>query len=96
MEEEALDLSVVFQALSKPATLMGVHYDYFFISGLLVMLVFIYSDNVLAFLLLAPLHLVGWVLCKIDPHIFRLLSVRATVGSVKNKGLWQCQSYEAF
>lgn len=95
MEEEPFELSVVFQALSKPATFLGVDYDYFFISGLVVMLVFIYSNNLLAFLIVAPLHLVGWILNKIDPHIFRLLSVRAWIGSIKNKSLWRCQSYEA-
>jgi type IV secretion system protein VirB3 len=96
IEDEPLDISIVFKALSKPATIMGVDYDYFFISGLIVMLVFIYADNLLAFLLFFPLHLVGWILCKIDPHIFKLLSVRASVGAVKNKSLWRCQSYEAF
>lgn len=95
MTDDPLHTSPVFNALSKPALIMGVDYDYFFISGILVMLVFIYSDNLLAFLLFFPLHLIGWVLAKIDPHIFRLLSVRATLGVVKNKSLWRCQSYEA-
>jgi type IV secretion system protein VirB3 len=96
MEQETMDLSMVFKALSKPATLMGVDYDYFLISGLVVMLVFITSDSFLAFLLFFPLHIAGWILCRIDPHIFRLLSVRASIGSVKNHSLWNCQSYEAF
>jgi type IV secretion system protein VirB3 len=96
MEQEALDLSIVFKALAKPATLMGVDYDYFLISGLVVMLVFITSDSFLAFLLFVPLHIAGWILCRMDPHIFRLLSVRASIGSVKNHSLWNCQSYEAF
>jgi len=95
MRDEPLVISPVFKALSKPTTLMGVDYDYFFLSGLLVMLVFIVTDNFLALLLFFPLHLLGWLLCHIDPHIFRLLSVRATIGTVKNKSLWRCQSYEA-
>lgn len=96
MEIEALDISVVFNALSKANTLLGVDYDYFFIEVIIVMLAFIYSGHFLAFLLFVPLHLVGWMLGKIDPHIFRLLSVRASIGTVKNKSLWRCQSYEPF
>jgi len=96
MSDDQLDISPIFKALSRPAMIMGVDYDYFFISGLIVMLVFIYSTNLLAFTLFFPLHLVGWILCRIDPHIFKLISTRAAVGIVKNKGLWKCQSYEAF
>lgn len=96
MDDDSLDISPIFKALSRPAMIMGVDYDYFFISSMLLMLVFIYSGNFLSFLLFFPLHLVGWILCRIDPHIFRLISARATIGAVKNKKLWQCQSYEAF
>lgn len=94
MTDDQLDISPVFKALSRPAMMMGVDYDYILISGMIVMLAFIYTGNFLAFTLYFPLHLLGWILCRIDPFIFRLISARATVGAVKNKGLWQCQSYE--
>ena len=95
MEETDLYLSLVFRALTKPPMFMGVDYDYFYIEGLVVMLVFIYSDNFLSMLLFLPLHFVGFILCKLDPHIFKLLSVRASIGAVKNKSLWHCQTYDA-
>lgn len=96
MSDDPLDISTIFKALSRPAMFMGVDYDYFFISGLVIMLVFIYSGSFFAFLLFFPLHMLGWILCRIDPYIFKLISARAGLGAVKNKGLWQCQSYEAY
>lgn len=96
MQEELLDISPVFNALTRHAKFMGVDYDYFLISGLVMILAFINSGNFLSFLLFLPLHLVGWILCKIDSHIFKLLSVKATVGTTRNKSFWHCQSYEVF
>lgn len=96
MDQTELNISIVFRALTKPATFLGVDYDYFLISGLLVALIFIYVDNFFVLLLFFPLHLVGLILCRMDPHIFRLISTRASIGAVKNKSLWQCQSYEVF
>ena len=96
MQDEMLDIAPVFNALTRHAKFMGVDYDYFLISGLVVIIAFINSGNFLAFLLFFPLHLVGWILCKIDPHIFKLLSVKATIGTIRNKSLWHCQSYEAY
>lgn len=96
MQDEFLDIAPVFNALTRNAKFMGVDYDYFLISGLAVVLVFINSGNFLAFLLFFPLHLIGWILCKIDPHIFKLLSVKSSIGTIRNKSLWRCQSYEVF
>lgn len=96
MQDELLDIAPVFNALTRNAKFMGVDYDYFLISGLVVVLAFINSGNFLALLLFFPLHLIGWILCKIDPHIFKLLSVKATIGTIRNKSLWRCQSYEVF
>lgn len=93
---EALSTSPVFRALTKPAMILGVLYDYFYLSGLLSLLVFIFSGNLLAWLVFLPLHLVGVLLCRLDPHIFTLLSVRASIGCNKNKNLWGHQSYEYF
>jgi len=94
--EEELILSIVFKGLARTPTLWGVDYNYFILNCLAVLLVFINTQHVLSLLVFIPLHFVGWLLCKIDPHIFKLISVRATIGATKNKSLWNCQSYEAF
>lgn len=93
---DALVTSPLFKALTKPAMILGVLYDYFYLSGLLSLLVFIFSGNLLAWLVFLPLHLAGMVLCRIDPHIFNLLSVRASIGINHNKHIWGHQSYEGF
>ncbi len=85
---EPLIISPVFRALTKPAMILGVLYDYFYLSGLISLIVFIYSGNLLAWLVFLPLHLIGVILCRIDQHIFSLLSVRANIGMVRNKNLW--------
>jgi type IV secretion system protein VirB3 len=95
MNQVQLHKAKVFKALSRPAMIMGVDYDYFYLSSLLVMLVFVYSENIGALFLFAPMHLVGWILCKIDPFIFKLISARASIGILKNKNFWGAQSYEA-
>lgn len=95
-DEEALVISPIFKGLTRPATIMGVEYNYFLINFIGVVLVFINTGSVLSALLFFPFHAIGWVLFKYDPYIFRLLSIRASIGTTKNARLWRCQSYEAY
>jgi type IV secretion system protein VirB3 len=95
-ENDALDTAPVFLALTKPPMMMGVVYDYFLISVLIVMCGFILSGNFLSLVLFLPLHLLGLILTALDPHIFNILSVRATLGSGKNARFWGCESYEPY
>ena len=95
MEQEPILLSPVYQALSKPVTCLGVDYDYFMIAGALLSLVFIYGGFKATLMIGPPLHLIGFVLGLIDPHIFKLILIRANFTAVKNRALWGCQTYEA-
>jgi type IV secretion system protein VirB3 len=88
-----LDISTVFKALSKPTSLMGVDYNYLAISSTVVVLLFIFTKSFFVLLLFLPLHLIGWILFQIDPHIFKIILVRAEIGMTRNKSLWGCQSY---
>ncbi|MDO8954611.1 MAG: VirB3 family type IV secretion system protein [Gammaproteobacteria bacterium] len=94
MSQEPLNTAPVFQALTRQPMLLGVAYEYVWLSGLLVIASFVISKNLMALLAFFPLHLVGVILCKIDPCIFKLISVRAAIGTVKNKGFWKAQSYD--
>ena len=96
MSDESLWVSPVFKGLTKPAMILGVAYDYFYLVWLFTMLVFIYSSNLLALLLFFPLHWFGWILCRIDHHIFKLLSIRANLINSTNKTIWGCTSYAPF
>lgn len=96
-EEHTLHISPIFKALSKPATFMGVDYDYFNVSWMVSVLAFIFSKSVLAALVFVPLYVIGVMLCRLDQQIFQVLRAKSLVGVVKNKWtLWKCQSYEAF
>ncbi len=93
--QEDLNISMLFKGLTRMPTLWGVDYNYVLLTCMSIMLIFINTKSFLCLLLFIPMHLIGWLLCQIDPHIFKLLSVRATIGSTKNRSLWNCQSYEA-
>ena len=88
-----LIISPVFKGLTRQPTFFGVDYNYCLISGMFCLLAFIDLSSFLGLLLFFPLHLIGWVLCQIDPHIFKLLMIRAQIGRVKNFRLWGCQTY---
>ena len=96
MSEPALQLSAVFKALTRPTMVFGVDYNYALIEFLAIFIGFINTSSFMVLLGLIPLHLFGYVVCKLDPHIFKLLAVRTQIGMVKNKKLWGCQSYDAF
>ncbi len=93
---EPLLCSPIFKGLTRQATLFGVDYHYVVFSGMGVFLLFINLHSLSALLLMLPLHGVGWILCKIDPHIFSILAVKARIGIVRNKSIWRCQSYAPF
>lgn len=95
MENDILQLSPLFKGLTKPVTIMGVDYNYFLLNFVSIVILFINTSSFLLTLVFVPLHFLGLMLCKMDPHIFKLLSVRATIGATRNKSLWNCQSYEA-
>lgn len=94
--QEPLWVSPLFKGLTKPHRLMGIDYDYFIVISLISVLAFILSNHFLLGFIFAPLHLLGLILGRIDPHIFRLLSIRALLGSTKHKAIFNCQYYEAF
>lgn len=95
-QTEGLLISPVFKGLTRNAQLLGVDYHYVIFSGIGVFLLFINLKNFLMLLFFIPLHFLGWVLCQMDPHIFKILQVKSKIGVVRNKPIWRCQSYEAF
>lgn len=95
MKQDPILFSPVYQALSKPVTFLGVDYDYFMLAGALLSLIFIYGGFKATLIVGPPLHLIGFVLGIIDPHVFKLILIRANFPTIKNRSLWGCQTYEA-
>ena len=96
MSNETLLTSTIFKALTKKPSFIGVDYDYFFIESMCTMLLFIYINNFAILFIIIPLHLLGWILTQLDPFIFKIISVRASIGINKNNRFWACQAYEPF
>ena len=88
-----LDVSPVFNGLLRQPQFLGVDYTYCVLSGMISILAFLDLSS-WGVLLFIPLHILGWIFCRMDPHIFSLLKVRARIGVVKNYRLWGVQTYE--
>ena len=52
MIDDALEVTLVFKALTRRSVILGVDYDYFFISIMVVMLAFVASSQLLMMLLI--------------------------------------------
>lgn len=96
MDEEKLAISPLFTGLTRPPMIMGVTLDYISICFLLTIVAFIGANSPFYLLLYLPLHVFGWVACKIDVNIFRIILKRLECQNVPNRKIWGCQSYEPF
>ena len=96
MNTENITISPLFTGLTRPAMKMGITLDYLCITAMLSLCFFILSDNPLYGFIYIPLHMIGWVICRIDPFIFNLIFRRADCAYCPNKKLWGCAAYEPF
>lgn len=85
--------SPVFAGLLRQPQFFGVDYQYAVLSGMLSVLAFLNLSS-FGILLFFPLHALGWLFCRMDPHIFPLLMIRARLGRIKNFRIWGVQTYE--
>ncbi len=90
---ENIRINIVFQALTRPPMMLGVTVDYFMIMLIALLILFMQFSQPAVLLLWLPLHMVGWVLCKIDPFIFNVLFKKIDFIATPNKKLWGCKSY---
>jgi type IV secretion system protein VirB3 len=95
---ETMDMNVqpLFSALTRPPMMLGVTLDYLGVSGVIAICLFIAVGNPLYFLACIPLHVVGWLLCRMDVNMFRVLFKKLDCPPVGNKRYWGCQSYEPY
>ncbi|MFN3233795.1 MAG: type IV secretion system protein VirB3 [Gammaproteobacteria bacterium] len=95
-QENDLKISPLFYGLTRPPMLLGITVDYLFVCFLLSYGLFMLTANPIYLVSYIPLHIFGWIACKIDPNIFRVIMKRISCGTVRNKMIWGCQSYEPF
>ena len=95
-QEERLNISPLFAGLTRPPMLMGITLDYFCICFMIAISGFILANSFRYLILYIPLHISGWIACKIDHNIFRLIAKHLDCLKVMNKKIWGCQTYEPF
>ncbi len=93
MDDEPL-MTPLVRGLTRSPTLWGVPYMYFMLNGMIVSVVFLASKNLFAFLLAAPIHLLGIILILKEPKIFEILSVRAFKCPPRSRSFWGAASYK--
>ena len=87
-------ISPVFLGLTRPSMVGGVTVEYWSLIVMCTISVFILSGTLAYLTLYVPLHLIGCLACRYDPHIFRLLRTAWECPPVRNKSLWGVQSYD--
>ncbi|RLA54433.1 MAG: type VI secretion protein [Gammaproteobacteria bacterium] len=94
MSDEAVEIDPVFLAMTRPPIFMGVTYTFFVINGTLTTIVFLAANNLLAFVIGIPVHMVGYLVCLKDPRIFDIWRVRLLkTPTCRNRGFWNASSY---
>lgn len=96
MQEREMTINQVFRALTRPALTGGVTLEVFGINLIIALSLLIATGNVLYGLIYLPLHLIGWQICRFDPHFFKVLYVKFSLPNQPNKSLWGVRAYEPF
>ncbi len=80
--------------MTRPLLLWGVTYSYFVIEAMTATVLFLMGNNLLYLLIVAPLHILGVLLCKWDPRFFDILfRVAQRARPVRNRPRHRCNLY---
>ena len=94
----AMDITVnpLFNALTRPAMVGGVTFEYHMLNLMASMCAFI-GISPLYGLFFIPLHVFGWVVCQYDTHFFMLCAKRfSKLPPMRNTSIWRVRAYEPF
>jgi len=94
MKEAEINIAPIFTALTRPPMMFGVTLDYLAVAVIFSMCLFVGAGNPLYLVSYLPLHVAGWVACRYDPNLFRVLFKKLDCPPTKNKHYWGCQSYD--
>ena len=84
----------LFLALTRPPMAFGVTYTFFVINGMIALIAFLATNSFLAPLVGIPVHVIGYLACLKDPHMFELWRVAAKTGRAPNHHHWKANSYQ--
>lgn len=80
MSTGRLQADPLYQGLARPSMVLGVSYMYFTLNGLFTLLVFIHSQDFLAYIMGALVHGFGYLLCMKEPRAVELWALRCGKG----------------
>ncbi len=86
----------LFVALTRPPMLFGVTLDYLACIVITVLCHFLLLNQLVVLLFYIPLHVLGYIACRVDCHIFRLLAKHLYCRRFAQGKCWGSQTYEPF
>ena len=93
-DDENVEMDPLFLGMTRPPMVMGVTYTFFVINGMVTTITFLALNNLFAFLVGIPVHIIGYLLCLKDPRIFDIWRVRLLKTPVtRNRSFWRTNSY---
>ena len=90
-----LEISHLFNALTRPAMTAGVTFEYHMLNLIASMCAFIGLSPMYG-LIFIPLHVFGLVVCWYDTHFFTICAKRYALPQVPNAAIWRVRAYEPF
>lgn len=96
MDATELNINPIFGALTRPAMMAGVTFEYHMLNLIISMCVFIGVSPLYGCVFL-PLHIFGWIVCRYDIHFFNIFFKRMlNLPQAPNSFVWGVRAYEPF
>ncbi len=96
MNDAELDVHFIYAALTRPATVGGVTFEFHMLNMMVSMCTFI-GLSPLYGLIFIPLHVFGWIICRYDQDIFSICAKRLMhLPHIPNLRAWGVRAYEPF
>ena len=86
---EGLDRDTLFVALTRPQMLLGVTFGFAIANAIITTELFLIFKSAWVLLAAVAVHVIGWLACLRDPHIFELWLARSALPRVPTNGLCQ-------
>ena len=96
MQQEAIVTHSIYVAMTRPPMFLGITLSYLTFAVAITLIIFMPTHSLKFSLVYIPLHVFGWIGCKLDVNFFNVLAKKTHCASVPNQSIWGCQSYEPF
>ena len=88
---------MLFVGLTRPPMFLGVSYMYFFTNFFVCLLAYILTTSFKFFVLMLPIHLLGYYLCSKEPLFIELFMIKSSKCSRTSNRLYHgANSYDLY